>query len=67
VVRSKLDTEKVYALPQELTELELEVARTHAGPRQGNQGHGWWGMIGTGGSGVWRQLRAGVRLTRAIA
>ena len=32
VVRSRLDTEKVQALLQEVTELEREVARAHARP-----------------------------------
>src|SRR6516164_899076 len=40
VVRSRLDTEKVQALLQEVTELEREVARAHARSRRGNQADG---------------------------
>jgi hypothetical protein len=65
--RSRLDTEKVQALLQEVTELEREVARAHARSRRGNQGHGRWAMIGTGGFRRWRRSRTGVTLTRAIA
>ena len=35
VVHSKLNTEKVYAIPQEVTELEREVARAYARSRRG--------------------------------
>ena len=66
VVRSRLGTEKVQALLQEVTELEREVARAHARSRRGNQGHGRWGMIGTGGFWHWRRSRTGVTLTCAI-